>query len=54
MLVIGCPYCQGQRDAAAIHEHNLRCAEYGERVYLGRDDPRLPLPTLPKRVRRDA
>lgn len=29
-----CPVCQDKRtDAAAIHTHNLRCAQYGERSY---------------------
>jgi hypothetical protein len=29
-----CPVCvRGEASPAAIHEHNLRCAEYGERRY---------------------
>lgn len=43
LAVNNCPLCLGRKDRAAIKEHNLRCAEYGERVYLGRDDPRLPV-----------
>lgn len=54
-----CPACRGFRNVAAIREHNLRCADYGERVYLGQDDPRLPIPLgfnpkRPKREPRDA
>lgn len=43
-MSLACPHCKGREDGAAIREHNLRCAEYGERVYLGRDDPRERVP----------
>jgi hypothetical protein len=51
MSVTHCPACQGLRNPLAIREHNLRCADYGERVYLGRDDPRMPVPYSAPRKR---
>jgi hypothetical protein len=42
-MFVTCPLCAGRQGAVAVKEHNLRCADYGERVYLGRDDPRMPV-----------